>query len=212
MSLNNITAIIFDLGGVLVNIDDNKSMEAFQCLGFNTNPEAFKTLYATGIFQRIETGHADNTEFRQAFSPYLPEGVSTQTFDDAWAALLLDIPPERVSLLRSLKKHYRCFALSNTNALHVPYFTKIFEQAFGGEDLHSFFEQVFYSHEMKLRKPDPEIYRQVIRQTKLNPEQTLFIDDRIENIQSAQGVGLQAIHLYDQDIIRLFGELGYPVN
>ena len=119
--------------------------------------------------------------------------------------MLLQIPHARLELLQLLSPAKRLFILSNTNEIHVTAFNKIVEEASGQPTIDYFFEKVYYSHELKLRKPEREIYEYVLADSQLIAEQTLFIDDKEENIIAAQNVGLQTFQVTDQqDLLSYF--------
>jgi glucose-1-phosphatase len=109
--------------------------------------------------------------------------------------MLLDIPKERIDLLLELGKQYRIFLFSNTNAIHLKRFNEIVEHSFTIPSLDSLFEQSYYSHLISKRKPDPLAFKLILDQNNLNKEETLFIDDSIQHIESAQKIGIKTLHL-----------------
>lgn len=146
------------------------------------------------LSQRYETGQIPTKDFLEVASKRLG-GLPTDALAEAWNAMILDLPVPRVEFLENLRDsgHYRLFLLSNTNALHM---ARVRERL-GGAAYQRFkacFEGFYLSHEVGLRKPQPEIFRWVIQRHFLEPGQTLFIDDTAEHIQGAQVVGLQTWH------------------
>ena len=115
--------------------------------------------------------------------------------DVAWNSLLLDLPPERVELLKKLRENYRLFLLSNTSSIHITQVNKILEATTGIEKLDDLFEKVYYSYDMGLMKPDPAIYLQVLKEQGLEAEETLFLDDNADNIAAASKLGIDTIHV-----------------
>ncbi|MCZ8285071.1 MAG: HAD-IA family hydrolase, partial [Bacteroidia bacterium] len=111
---------------------------------------------------------------------------------EAWNAMLLDFPLHRLELLKALKSKYRLFLLSNTNETHVREFEASLLNSQGYQNLEPFFEKVYYSCRMGMRKPDTEIFDYVLKENKLVPEETLFIDDTIHHIEGALKTGIQA--------------------
>jgi putative hydrolase of the HAD superfamily len=107
--------------------------------------------------------------------------------------MLLDIPPSRLEFLRFLKDHYRMFLLSNTNQIHLDQVNKILHDVCGKKDFLHFFERTYYSHLMKKRKPDYEIFEQVLIENNLLAEETLFIDDSSENLHGASSLGIKTL-------------------
>ena len=150
-------------------------------------------------FLQYEKGMIDDNEFRRAIrNIYSFEGEDT-LIDTCWNAMLLDIPPARIDLLKSLKSKYRTFLLSNTNAIHVKCFNESLQKAYGMECLDELFEKVYYSHILRMRKPDAEIYQYVLKENKLNAGETLFIDDNIKNIEGARSIGIQTHWIRDAE-------------
>ncbi|WP_343304700.1 HAD family phosphatase [Chitinophaga niabensis] len=193
--MQGIQHIIFDLGGVLLNIDYQLTHKAFTDLGiadFNTH---FSQLHANSLFEDLETGKVNEEEFLEKIKAHLPAGVTNEAIITAWNAMLLDYPVARLQLLQQLRQHYNLFLLSNTNAIHLAAFNTILEKSRGISSLASFFDRTYYSHLVGLRKPGKEIYQLILDENDLRPEHTLFIDDTLPNVEAAKELGIQAIHL-----------------
>ncbi len=191
--------LIFDLGGVLINIDYDAPIRAFRALSGLAEPLAFNQQAQAPVFDALETGQISNGEFRERLREMYAIGptVSDEAMDAAWNAILLDFPAERLTLLRELRRAgYRLFLLSNTNALHRVAFDAILARDHGLADgLLGQFERVYYSHEVGLRKPDEAIFRYVLTENGLISSETLFIDDSPQHVVAARAVGLGAIWL-----------------
>ena len=192
--LNGIRNIIFDLGGVLLNIDPKKTIDAFGKLGMEQLVGDKGLSYDHDIFYRMEQGQITSDEFRQGVLELLPEPVLFQEIDAAWTAMLLDFPTIRVELLRNLRKDFKIYLFSNTNAIHVEKFHSIFRNQHGFE-VSTLFEKDFYSNEIGYRKPSPESYQEIIRLSGINPEESLFIDDSLQNVESAIASSLKGYWL-----------------
>jgi FMN phosphatase YigB (HAD superfamily) len=204
----NYKAIIFDLGGVLFNINYQLTAEAFKALGL----KEFDTLYSqaaqNGLFDDFETGKSTPPEFRFRLRHWVGNQVTDDQIDSAWDAMLLGMPFVRLELLNELKKHYRLFLLSNTNEIHLKSVFRIMKEQLGFPDLSGQMEKQYYSCRVGLRKPDPEIFRLVLEENGLSPATTLFIDDSIQHIQGARLAGLNAYHLKSGEAVeRLFPDL-----
>jgi len=201
-----IEAIIFDFGGVIINIDPALTEKAF--LKLSDSPARLQQSYKAFMHMHntFEVGSIDATAFRnQTRALFGLSKLDDALFDAAWNALLLDIPAHRVALLKSLNPRYRLFLLSNTNEIHYQKYCSDFGKNFPGLSLESLFEDAFFSFKMGLRKPDPEIFRTVIRECVLNPDRTLFIDDTLQHVEAAISCGLRAHHLKPgQEIRELF--------
>ncbi|MBL7884313.1 MAG: HAD family phosphatase [Bacteroidia bacterium] len=193
MSLNTsaFANIIFDLGGVILNIDYNLSVQAFEKLGLNQFDSHFSQAKQKELFDLYEKGHISSTEFRNQLKKQLNENVTDKDIDNAWNSLLLDLPKERLLLLEEIQKTHRTFLLSNTNEIHILEFNNYLAKTFDIPNLSGYFEKAYLSYEIGMRKPDAEIFEFVINQNKLNPLETLFIDDSIQHIESADALGIQ---------------------
>ena len=192
--LNGIRNIIFDLGGVLLNIDPKKTIDAFGKLGMEQLVGDKGLSYDHEIFYLMEQGKITSDEFRQGVLELLPTQVSFQEIDDAWTAMLLDFPPIRVKLLKNLRKDFKIYLFSNTNAIHVEKFHSNFRNQHGFE-VSTLFDKDFYSNEIGYRKPSSEAYQETIRLSGINPEKSLFIDDSFQNVESAIASGLKGFWL-----------------
>ena len=190
--LKGIKNIIFDLGGVVINLDYNITIAEFKKLGI-VDFEVFFTKHSQ--FDKLERGRISGKQFVAELKKYLPDSVSDQQVIGAWNAMLLDFPLERAELLAKLKTQYRTFLLSNTNELHLDCHSKLLQKEHGINDLSSFFEKQYFSHIVGMRKPDAEIYEFVLNENGLKPEETLFIDDNIKNIEGAVRCGIRSLHL-----------------
>ena len=192
MSIKN---IIFDLGGVILNIDFKKTEEAFTNLGIHNFSRLCSQFHATDLFLNFEKGKISPDEFIKALQSE-GAGMSEQRIVEAWNAMLLNFPEGRIQFLLTLRKRYRTFLLSNTNAIHHEAFQKIYPGII--EDIGSLdrcFEKAYYSHMIGMRKPDKEIFEWVLKENSLLADETLFIDDTTANIEAAESVNIQGIYL-----------------
>lgn len=192
--LNGIRNIIFDLGGVLLNIDPKKTIEAFGQLGMEQLVGDKGLSYDHDIFYQMEQGQISPDEFRNGVLELLPKPVLFQEIDAAWTAMLLDFPAIRVELVKNLRKDFNIYLFSNTNAIHVEKFHSIFRNQHGFE-VSTLFDKDFYSNEIGYRKPSAESYQEIIRISGINPAESLFIDDSLQNVESAIASGLKGYWL-----------------
>ena len=198
-------AIIFDLGGVVLNLDYQATIDAFKDLGKENFDKLYTQANQDKIFDQYETGSISSQEFREYFRTILERPLTDQEIDDAWNKLLLDLPKERIDLLLKLKEDYPIFLFSNTNEIHLKSFQKTIEDSFGDANLlEKVFHKTYYSHLVGIRKPNAEAFQHVIDEQGLDPKRTLFIDDSIQHIEGAQSLGIQTIHLTDQEITDIF--------
>lgn len=195
MLLDGIKNIIFDLGGVIINLRFQLTHDAFRKLSQNGQELAFTQAQQSELFDAYETGRITDAAFREGLRRHYAIEATDAEIDEAWNALLLDIPAERIALLQDLGKKYRLFLLSNTNAIHLVKFTQIVADNFSIPSLDSLFEQTYYSHLIGQRKPDAAVFEQILAQHHLAPAETLFVDDSIQHIEGANKVGLRTLFL-----------------
>ena len=194
-NLHSITNIIFDFGGVLLNINPNQAVKSFQEIGLYDVEYIKREYQEEGLFDRFEKGVINPEDFRNNLRRHIKQEVSDEQIDEAWNSMLLDLPVERLKLLLELAKNYKLYLLSNTNIIHWEAYTKQIKETYGVE-LSEFFEKAYFSHDMKLRKPDVRIYQEVLNQENLKAEETLFIDDMAVNVEAAESLGIKG-HFLD---------------
>lgn len=192
--LSGVKNIIFDLGGVLLNIDPTKTIEAFGRLGMKQLIGDKGLSYDHDIFYLMEQGKVTPEEFRNGVRQLIPAEVTDDQIDTAWTAMLLDFPANRVELVKNLRNKYKIYLFSNTNAIHVAKYQANFKSQHGF-DVSSLFEIDFYSNEIGYRKPSPESFQEIIRLSEINPEESIFIDDSLPNVEAAIGCGLKGYWL-----------------
>ncbi len=202
---NNIKNIVFDFGGVIIDIDFWLSINAFIKLGANNFEEVYSQSQQSGVFDELDKGNISIDEFCEALKKYLPENVSKPQIIEAWNAILIGIPEPRIRLLENIRKNYRIFLLSNTNVIHYPEYINELKEKYGYKDLSPLFEKVYLSFEVKMRKPDVAFFQLVLDENNLNPEETLFIDDLEQNLPPAQALGMKTFWLQKGlDVTSLF--------
>jgi len=197
--LTNIDAIIFDIGNVLVDIDYEVMVAEFKKIASIDFREIVTYTSQDQIFDLYEKGLISTPEFRNRLRKYLKPGITDAEIDAAWNSILIHYPPAKFELLKKLRAKYKIFALSNINDLHALAIHADVQRLFSVPGMGSFFDRVYYSHQMGQRKPEREIYQTVLDREGLDPSRTLFIDDKQENTDAAKALGLQTHHLADRD-------------
>lgn len=184
--------LLFDFGGVLVDLDRSRTIEAFERLGFDIEPYLGAYRQA-GPFSLLEQGAITIHEFcnRLRELGVRPE-VSDEEIVAAWASFLTGVPAERLELLLKIRQNYSVNLLSNTNEIHWHQATDEFFR-YRGLTVTDFFDQVFLSCELHLEKPAPELYRRCVEQLGVRAEEVIFFDDSEVNCQAARDCGLQAL-------------------
>lgn len=193
--MKGIKHIIFDLGGVLLNIDYKLTEKAFIDLGISNFPQLYSQLKQTPIFDLFETGKINRNQFIEKIRELSEKQLTDQQIINSWNAMLLHFPLRRLQILQQLQLYHNLFLLSNTNEIHEDFFNKILFNNHGIPSLGVFFNKVYLSHRIGLRKPDKEVFEFVLNSNGLIPEDTLFIDDSIQHIEGAKAVGIRTIFL-----------------
>ena len=193
-SMQTANTIIFDLGGVLLDIDFRLTEKAFADLGVHNFSEFFSQFHSNSLFKKLETG-VDEALFYDEFRAGTGMSLSNEQIRDAWNALLLDFRLESLAVLPLLKNKYQLYLLSNTNEIHLQEFQYRYTLLQQEQDFDALFDAAYYSHRIGHRKPDASAFEYVLQAHNLKPAETIFIDDSINNIEAAQHVGLQTIHL-----------------
>ncbi|MFG6096603.1 HAD family phosphatase [Leptolyngbyaceae cyanobacterium CCMR0082] len=192
-----IESIVFDLGGVIVNLDYGLTIQAFSELAGYDVTQQYSQQSQADIFSKFEVGSITPAEFRRSLMQLLQFEADDEAINQAWSALILDFPPKRVELIRQLGQQKRIFLLSNINELHLATSDRKFAEAMGNDigTLADQFERVYYSHLVGDRKPNTSIFQRVIDENNLDPAKTLFLDDTAHNLVGAQQIGLQTVHI-----------------
>ena len=193
--MNNIKNIIFDLGGVLLDIDLQKSINAFERLGIENFEEMFSQFKADELFEKLETGMLGEEEFYSAIKKRTKSDITDEDIAQAWNALILDFRAESLDFLEKLAPRYNLYLLSNTNGIHLRYFQQSFTKQTGKPLLDEYFIKAWYSHKLGLRKPGTTIFEFVLQAENLVAAETLFIDDTLINIETAKNMGFKTHHL-----------------
>mgnify|MGYP001457890730 CR=1 FL=1 len=204
--MKNIKTIIFDLGVVLLNIDYDKTISEFEKLGIKNSSRFYSKKSQNNIFNLLETGKISDISFIREIQKLCKNANEKQVLY-AWNALLLDLPPKRVELLKFLKKDYNIYLLSNTNSIHI----SEFKRRIGDSkylEFYNIFNKVYYSHQIKYRKPEKQSFQMIIDENKLNPKEVMFIDDSPQHIEGAKRLNIKTYHLRDgEEVTNLFPDI-----
>lgn len=190
--------IVFDLGGVVIDLDRERCVESFRRLGFDDIDRDLDKYVQSGIFFELETGRISPAAFFGACAAKCKPGTTPVQIEDAFNRFLVGLPTARLQALRELRKSRRVFALSNTNPLmYNTWIAQAFRQE--GLAINDYFEGIIASFQERVCKPDPGIFRILLRRYSLDPEKTLFLDDSEANCEAARRCGLSAVHVTDTD-------------
>ncbi len=201
-----INAIIFDFGDVFINLNKETSIEEFKKLGLDGPNEDL--IAQNDLFEK---GKITELEFINSFSTYIPN-ASIEEIVKAWNSIIGDFPLERLEFLQMLSSRYRLFLLTNTDSIHISRFEHNVGMSFYS-DFYRCFEKVYYSYEMGMRKPDTEIFTTILSKHDLSPKRTLYVDDKKDNTDAAESLGLHVWNLKvgEEDVVDLFGQKHLPL-
>lgn len=183
--------IIFDFGGVLYNLDFNKTFAGFKAFGFSDFEQKFSQYNADSLFQNLETGKIASQEFYDSIKKMTSYNITNHQIKAAWNALLIGYRLPSLEYLTELQKKYNLFLLSNTNKIHYDYFSQQLKSETPYQSLESFFTKAYFSHQIGLRKPGVEVFEFVLADAKINANETLFIDDTQSNFTNAIPLGIK---------------------
>jgi glucose-1-phosphatase len=186
----NISTLIFDFGGVLIDLDMNQSILNFKKLGIENVENYLSNFGQSGFFMQLEKGKISAEEFRSEIRKMTTNTITDKEIDDAWNAFLVRIPSEKLDIVYELRKKYRIIMLSNTNAIHFPYAEQTFF-SYKNRGIDEYFDKCYRSYDMKMAKPDTEIFEAILNQEQVAANQCLLLDDGPKNIEQAQKLGFQ---------------------
>jgi putative hydrolase of the HAD superfamily len=193
LNLSRIRHLLFDLGGVIINLEVSRTHQALGRLAGRDAAEMAWQSKETGLFSRYETGACNDDEFRRGLRSFLNTAATDEQLDAAWNAMLLDLPPARVELLRQLRGQYTMLLLSNTNDIHLRKVNAILQQSTGVPVLEDLFDRTYYSQRIGLSKPGAAAFRYVLDHAGIAADDTLFLDDSPKNLLGAQQLGIHTV-------------------
>jgi FMN phosphatase YigB (HAD superfamily) len=185
--------LIFDLGGVIIDLSVDETVKAFSWLSGLSAQQIYDRYHSHPEFLAYEKGELTDDEFREAVKRIFSFDATVEDFDRCWNAMLLGLPVKKLALLEHLRSGFSLTVLSNTNSIHLRHVDEaILPKVAHGKSLNDYFHHHYYSHLVRKRKPEPEIFIQVLDENRFEPNETLFLDDNADNIKSAKAVGLNA--------------------
>lgn len=190
MKRKGIKNLLIDFGGVLIDLDRQRCIENFRHLGLDNVEEQLGLYSQQGFFMQQERGLISSAEFRDGIRELTGKPATDAQIDAAWNSFLLDIPKHKLDLLLELRQNYVVYLLSNTNDIHWQWACEhVFPyRGFRAED---YFEKIYLSYEMKMMKPDAEIFQAVLQDAGIDAKETFFIDDSAANCQTAETLGIR---------------------
>ena len=195
--MKNIKAIIFDLGGVILNIDYDLTVKEFEKLGVLNSASYYSKGEQKKIFDDLETGKISEKEFIDSIK-LKTNNANANQIKYAWNKMLLNLPLERLLSIKRMMCKYQTFLLSNTNSIHISSFKKGLDVS-EWKLFESVFNKIYFSYEIGMRKPSNKIFEYVLKDNHLQAENVLFIDDSIQHINAAEKIGIITHHLKDNE-------------
>ena len=193
--------LIFDLGNVIIDIDYHRSLSLIKSMVSESLQAKVDGFYLTDFHKAYEKGKIDSPTFRNAVREYFEQNWDDRKVDELWNSLLGKIPAERLKLVSKLKENYKTGVLSNTNEIHIEAVYDMLKADHGMDRFDPLFDRIFYSHEMGLAKPSPEIYEQMLAELGTSADRVIFFDDLEANVKGAASVGIQAIQVTGPNVI-----------
>jgi len=195
LNSNTKKTLIFDLGGVILNLDLAGAFRRFSSYMEGEIKDLHAAYRNHPFIRQFELGVIDEPEFRDQFRTMLRSDHPDDALDDLWSSMLVDIPGERIDWIARLKKAYRVVILSNTNSIHIRRVNEILRRDTGIEQLQDVFDHVFYSYEIHERKPDRAIYNFVLDHLDVDPLDAVLFDDSKENLSTAAQLGMGVVYV-----------------
>ena len=195
IDLTNIKNIILDLGGVILDLDFESSINEFKKLGITGIVDLYQIPEEYPFFKQFEKGMISPDQLRGEIRNATGNNLSDEEIDYAWNIISVGFSKESIDTVLKLNQQFRLFLLSNTNAIHEIYYNNQLHEEHGIKNLTEIFEKVYYSHDLQMRKPDAEIFEFVLQDSQLIPEETLFVDDTLIHLKTASSMGIRTYHL-----------------
>jgi len=204
--VTDVKNLVFDFGGVIYQIDHEKQIKSFYSLGLNNFELFFSQSLQKPLFADFEKGQISEDDFRHELNRILGMNLPVEKIDEAWNSILVDYFHESVKLIENLKNRYRLFLMSNTNSIHYRLYINQFSEKYE-YGFNSLFEKTFWSFQIGRRKPDADVFKFVMEQGKMNPEESIFIDDSIQNTIASVDAGMPSLWLKPgKKMVELFDE------
>lgn len=197
--LQGVKNIIFDLGEVIVDLDFRATEKQFEALMKMKATDIFTSTQQSAVFNQLEVGSITPSAFRDTLRKMSQLEFKDEDLDAAWNAMLLKIPRKKIQLVQNLRSTYQTFVLSNTNKIHIDFVNKHLLPQHDIKTLDAIFDHVYYSHEIGERKPNATAYQFILNKHEIIPSETLFIDDKLENIITAKKLNIKTWHLTNRE-------------
>jgi putative hydrolase of the HAD superfamily len=207
VDLNNIKVLLFDFGGVVVDIDRERAVQRFEEIGVEQADSLLNSYKQNGIFLQLEEGILTPGEFYNALCELAGKDIPSERIDYAWMGFFPSVNQDRLNFINELRKKYRVCLLSNTNPIIMEWARSAqFSQE--GKPLDTYFDKLYLSYQMGMVKPKHEIFEQILKSENVTPEHIMFFDDGPANIETASAMGFKTQLVEEgQDFRILFNAL-----
>jgi len=191
--MKRISALLFDLGGVIVDLDYNKTIEAFEAIGLEDAEHLYNQFNQSKIFDEFEIGSISGNEFISLLQEKIPQKVSQSKIKEAWNAMILGFEKSKLEQIKRYSEKIPCYLLSNTNEIHLEYIQTLLQQV-PFKNLELLFKKCYYSHIIGKRKPHRETFEWVLNDMGYSSGEVLFIEDSPQHIRGAEKAKIKTLH------------------
>lgn len=188
--METIKNIVFDLGGVIITLSREEAVRRFKAIGLESAEELLDPYHQKGAFLALEEGSLSREEFYEEVRRMAKKDIAAKDIDQALYGFLVEVPQYKLEMLEKLRKKYRLLLLSNTNPIIMEWAQT--PELWGSQKLlKDYFDKMYISYEMGTTKPARSIFEQLIADSGIVPEETLFIDDGPANVQMGKELGMK---------------------
>lgn len=188
--------IIFDLGGVIIDLDRNQAVRSFEAIGVEDAGELIDPYEQKGIFQELETGRIGVEEFCDKLREHIGKDLPSEDIKRAWMGFIVDTPQYKLDYILGLRDRYKVYLLSNTNPIIQLDWAQTERFTEAGRPINAYFDKLYTSYEIGITKPDRRIFDYMIQDAGIDPAESLFVDDGKKNIEVAEQLGF---HTYQPE-------------
>ena len=193
MQYKKVKALLFDLGGVIVDLDYKKTASAFENIGLKNAEKAYSQFNQTNLFNDFETGHISGEEFLAEVRKKITTQVSSSEITKAWNSMILGFQQAKLKEIIKLSEKVPCYLLSNTNEIHLSYIEQLLQEM-GFKHFLNVFKSCYFSHQIRKRKPHKETFEWVLHQMNYDAQDVLFIEDSPQHIKGAKSAKLNTFY------------------
>ena len=193
MQYKKVKALLFDLGGVIVDLDYKKTANAFENIGLQNAEKAYSQFNQTDLFNLFEIGHISSEEFLAEIQSEITNQVSLSEITKAWNSMIIGFQHSKLEKIKKLSEQVPCYLLSNTNEIHLSYIEQLLQEM-GFKHFLNIFESCYFSHQIGKRKPHKETFEWVLNQMNYDAQDVLFIEDSPQHIEGAKSAKLNTFY------------------